>query len=136
MTKLNRRRCLIAGCAVPLALCAMTRAMADLGSATVTLTGDELRLVADNPVLLHIGEIDPASLRRVLDRLEAISFGDGTKGIADALKQPGGAAAPPSLTPADQALVDQNPALGKAMRDSPEAALDLIRLIKQAAQKK
>jgi hypothetical protein len=107
---------------------------ADLGAATVTLTGAELRLVAENPALLRLGEQNPATLRAVLDRLEAAA--PAAKDIGAALQPDATAAAPPALSPEDQALVDQNPALGKTLRESPEAALDLIRLIKQAAQGK
>ncbi len=114
-----------------LALAIATPAGADLGAATVTLTGAELRLVAENPALLRLGEQDPATLRAVLDRMEAAA--PAGKDIGAAL-QPD--AAPPTLSPEDQALVDQNPALGKTLRESPEAALDLIRLIKQASQGK
>lgn len=106
-------------------------AHADLGAATVTLTGAELRLVAENPALLRLGEQDPALLRTLLDRMEAAA--PTAKDIGGAL-QPDDAA--PALSPEDQALVDQNPALGQTLRESPEAALDLIRLIKQAAQGK
>jgi hypothetical protein len=114
-----------------LALAITTPAGADLVAPTVTLTGAELRLVAENPALLRLGEQNPATLREVLDRIEAAS--PAAKDIGAAL-QPD--AAPPTLSPEDQALVDQNPALGKTLRESPEAALDLIRLIKQASQPK
>ena len=119
--------------AVVLIMFAATSAVADLGAPTVNLTGAELRLVAENPALLRLGEQDPAFLRAVLDRLEAMPL-PASKGIDDALKGDGPATS--ALSPEDQTLLDQNPALGKAMRDSPEAALDLIRLIKQAAQAK
>src|SRR5262249_31288577 len=100
-------------------------ASADLAAPTVALTGAELRLVAENPALLRLGEQDPATLRQVLDRLEAAE--PATKSIGAAL-QPDDAVAP-ALSAEDQALVDQNPALAKTLRESPEAALDLIRLI-------
>jgi len=105
---------------------------ADLSEPTVALTGGELRLVAENPALLRLGEQDPATLRAVLDRLEAAA--PASKSVGAAL-QPDDAV-PPTLSAEDQALVNQNPALVKALRESPEAALDLIRLIKQASQGK
>jgi hypothetical protein len=120
-----------------LVLATVAPASADLASATVTLSGEELRLVAENPALLRLGESDPALLRQVLDRIEAVAPESAAKGLTGALLQPDTNVTPaPSLSPVDQALVKANPALARTLRESPEAALDLIRLIKQAAQGK
>jgi hypothetical protein len=116
-----------AAAAAWLALFAAAPVAAD---STITLSGEELRLIAENPALLRLGEQDPGSLRQVLDRLQALA--PASKGITDIFKAPDDSALPPE----DRALIAQNPVLARTLRDSPEAALDLIRLIKQAAQGK
>ena len=85
-------------------------------------TAAEVAVITRNAVLAALIQDNPWALRRVLDALAAIS----TTRIM-------GASAPSGAAPAD-ATIDPlaNPDLDQLQRVSPEALLDLFRLLKEA----
>ena len=87
----------------------------------------ERALLAANPVLERIARERPEALGPILDRLRA---------PRPSLRRtrppaPGRAEAPDG---APGSLLAKNPALADYYRDSPEAALDLLRLIREATK--
>ncbi len=84
-------------------------------------------LIAANPVLRRLQRDRPDLLRRVLKRLRAPVAAEARK-----LETPD----PDPPPPKDRdGLLAENPDLGQLHRESPEAALDLIRLIREATKK-
>ena len=87
--------------------------------------GDRALLEA-NPVLERIARERPEALGPILERLRAPAPSP----------RHGPAAAAPSEPPdrAQDGLLAENPALADYVRSSPEAALDLLRLIREATK--
>ena len=85
-------------------------------------------LLEANPVLERIARERPEALGPILDRLRAPATSSSPRH--------GPAAAKPSEPPdrAQDALLAENPALADYYRSSPEAALDLLRLIREATK--
>ena len=81
-------------------------------------------LLEANPVLERIARERPEALGPILDRLRAPALRHG----AAAAKPP----EPPDR--AQDALLAENPALADYLRSSPEAALDLLHLIREATK--
>lgn len=95
----------------------------DPGSWTAPLTQTERDLLGRNPVLAHVQQVDPAALRRILERLvELLNRND---------------AEPPleSFALEDWDILRHNPDLRIAFHGSPEATLELIRLIRTATRR-
>ena len=84
-------------------------------------------LIAANPVLERLARQDPALLRKVLGRLRAPLPSHRRTLAEDRPKPP---------TAAEDAVLAENPDLAGLYRESPEAALDLLRLIREAAKKR
>ena len=83
-------------------------------------------LLEANPVLERIARERPEALGPILDRLRA---------PAPAPRHGPAAAKPPEPPDrAQDALLAENPALADYLRSSPEAALDLLRLIREATK--
>lgn len=81
-------------------------------------------LIEANPVLERIARERPEALGPILDRLRAPR--PGSRVLAqDRAEAPDGA---------QGGLLAENPALADYYRDSPEAALDLLRLIREATK--
>ena len=89
--------------------------------------GDRALLEA-NPVLERIACERPEALGPILERLRAPAPPSSSRH--------GPAAAQPSEPPdrAQDGLLAENPALADYVRSSPEAALDLLRLIREATK--
>ena len=83
-------------------------------------------LVAANPELERIARENPELLHEVLRRLRESTFS-----YSRALTQ----ARPKPASAAESAILAENPDLGEFYRESPEAALDLLRLIREAAKR-
>ena len=83
-------------------------------------------LLEANPVLERIAREHPEALGPILDRLRAP--------VPPSRRGP--VAAKPSDPPdrAQDGLLAENPALADYLRSSPEAALDLLRLIREATK--
>ena len=85
-------------------------------------------LIAANPVLERLGRESPALLREVLERLRSpVPEPSYRRSLAQDQPKP--------ATPAETAVLAENPDLSQYHRESPEAALDLLRLIREAAKK-
>lgn len=83
-------------------------------------------LIAANPVLERLAQESPALLDKVLRRLRApASASLGERTLERPQLQP--------TTPAEVAVLADNPDIARYYRESPEAALDLLRLIREAA---
>ena len=93
--------------------------------AAVAGKSDE-ELIDANPVLERLGRESPALLDEVLERLRAPA---PEPSYSRSLVQD-----PPK--PAEAAVLAENPDLSRYHRESPEAALDLLRLIREAAKKR
>ena len=108
------------------------RAAADL------VGGDETRPAEDhesddaiieaNPLLQRLQRENPELLREALERLR-------TPVPATSSRRTLERDAPKPETEADRAILDENPAFASLYRESAEAALDLLRLIREAAKK-
>ena len=85
-------------------------------------------LIAANPVLQRLERESPELLGEVLERLRATPVEPSHR---RSLVQ----ARPKPATPAETAVLAANPDLSQYYRESPEAALDLLRLIREAAKK-
>ena len=85
-------------------------------------------LIAANPVLERLARRDPALLHEVLGRLRTPPPSPSHRRTL-AQDQP----EPP--TAAEHAVLAENPDLAGLYRESPEAALDLLRLIREAAKR-
>jgi hypothetical protein len=99
-------------------------ALADLASrppSPPALDSGQQAVVANNPDLATLGETSPWTLRTVLAR---IAESPRIKGSPSADLAP--------LNSADAAFMDRNPALLNVYQASPEAAADLLALIKAA----
>ena len=83
-------------------------------------------LIAANPVLGRLAREDPALLREVLGRLRTQPRSH-RRTLAKDQSEP--------ETAADSAVLAENPDFTELHRESPEAALDLLRLIREAAKK-
>ena len=114
-----------------LAVLASHAAPADLGgrSETHTTVADamEQALIEANPILERIARERPEALGEILDRLRAPE--SSHRRSLEALDDTGD----PEGAEHDGILAE-NPALADYHRDSPEAALDLLRLIREATQ--
>ena len=84
-------------------------------------------LIAANPVLQRLQRERPALLRKVLRRLRSPL----PAGRARKLERPQPAPTPEKA----KEILGKNPDFGQLHRESPEAALDLIKLIREAARK-
>ena len=127
-TMVVSRRTLLAAI---LAVLVPSRAGADLVGreeirAAVTGKPDDV-LIAVNPALQRLAREDPARLREVLERLRAQPR-PHRRTLARNQPEP--------ATAAESATLAENPDLAELYRESPEAALDLLRLIREAAKKK
>ena len=81
-------------------------------------------LIEANPVLERIARERPEALGPILDRLRAPRPGSRAR-AQDRAEAPDGA---------QGGLLAENPALADYYRDSPEAALDLLHLIREATK--
>ncbi len=81
-------------------------------------------LIEANPLLRRLQGAHPELLREALERLRTPAGAS-----ARSLERP----APPE---AESGVLEENPDLDALYRESPEAALDLIRLIREATRKK
>ena len=115
-----------------LAVFASHAAFADLigRSETRTTVADttERALIEANPILERIARERPEALREILDRLRAPE-----PSHRRSLEAPGDAEDPDS---AEHDILDENPVLADYYRESPEAALDLLRLIREATKER
>ena len=84
-------------------------------------------LIEANPVLERIARERPEALGEILDRLRAPD-----PSLRRSPRTPDRTEAPDG---AQDGLLAENPALADYYRDSPEAALDLLRLIREATKK-
>lgn len=115
-----------------LAVFASHAASADLIGRTETRTTvadtTERALIEANPILERIARERPEALREILDRLRAPE-----PSHRRSLEAPGDAEDPDS---AEHDILDENPVLADYYRESPEAALDLLRLIREATKER
>ena len=95
--------------------------------AAVAGKSDE-ELMGANPVLERLGRESPAVLREVLARLRSPAPEPSSR---RSLVQD----QPKPATHAEATVLAENPDLSQYYRESPEAALDLLRLIREAAKK-
>ena len=115
-----------------LAVFASHAASADLIGRTETRTmvadTTERALIEANPILERIARERPEALREILDRLRAPepSHRRSLETPYDAEDQDG----------AEHGILDENPDLADYYRESPEAALDLLRLIREATKER
>ena len=87
-------------------------------------------LIAANPVLQRMERESSALLGEVLERLRATPAEPShRRSLVQAQPKPKPA------TQAETAVLAENPDLSQYHRESPEAALDLLRLIREAAKK-
>jgi len=95
--------------------------------AAVAGKSDE-ELIGTNPVLERLGRESPALLGEVLERLRSpVPEPSYRRSLVQDQPKP--------ATPAETAVLAENPDLSQYHRESPEAALDLLRLIREAAKK-
>ena len=85
-------------------------------------------LIAANPVLERLERESPSLLDEVLVRLRAPTPDAPRTRTLDQVE-------PRPATEAETAVLADNPDLSEYYRESPEAALDLLRLIREAANK-
>ena len=85
-------------------------------------------IIEANPILRRLRHENPELLREVLGRLR-------TAVPAKSRRRALGGALPGPATEADREILDENPAFADLYRESAEAALDLLRLIREAAKK-
>ena len=88
----------------------------------------ERALIEANPILERIARERPEALREILDRLRAPapSYRRSLEALDDA-EDPGGS---------QSGIFAENPDLADYYRESPEAALDLLRLIREATKER
>ena len=100
----------------------------------VGLGAPERALLEANPILERIARERPEALGEILDRLNAPerSHRRGLETLDDT-GDPGDTGDPDD---AESGILDQNPDLADFYRESPEAALDLLRLIREATKEK
>lgn len=101
----------------------LSPARGDLGGLPArppALSAGEMGVLADNPDLASLNDTSPWTLRAVLDALASLP--PGAAGNAD----------PDRIKGMDRQLLDRNSALTRIYRASPEAALELLALIKAA----
>ena len=84
-------------------------------------------LIAANPALEQLGRARPDLLREALARLRS-GAPSHRRSLEDAAAEPASAE--------ESSALSENPDLDELYRESPEAALDLLRLIREAAKKK
>ena len=85
-------------------------------------------LIGANPVLERLGRESPAVLREVLERLRSPApEPSSSRSLVQEQPKP--------ATHAETVVLAENPDLSQYYRESPEAALDLLRLIREAAKK-
>ena len=124
----RRRRAVIVGA---FAVLLSHGAAADLVSRVGTGAAEGLEsddaIIEANPVLQRLRRENPELLGKVLERLRAAV---PAKSRGRAL---GGNVSGPA-TEADREILDENPAFADLYRESAEAALDLLRLIREAAK--
>ena len=109
--------------AVPAALLAALASHAAPGD-LVGRDAPQRTLIEANPVLERIARERPEALGPILDRLRAPGSGSRAR-APDRAEAPDGA---------HGGILAENPALADYYRDSPEAALDLLRLIREATK--
>ena len=88
-------------------------------------------LIAANPVLRQVQRVRPSLLPEILRRLRAPVATRDDRMLER--PDPGPAQPPP---PEQGQVLEENPDLGQLHRESPEAALDLLRLIREATRKR
>ena len=86
-------------------------------------------LIAANPILERLERESPALLGEVLERLRATA---PEPSYRRSLVQD----QPKPATPEETSVLAENPDLSQYHRESPEAALDLLRLMREAAKKR
>ena len=125
----RRRRAVIVGA---FAVLLSNGAAADLVGRVGTGAADRLEsddaIIEANPVLQRLRRENPELLREVLERLR-------TAVPARSRRRALGGELPAPATEADRQILDENPAFADLYRESAEAALDLLRLIREAAKK-
>ena len=125
------RRAVRTACVAVLTVLVSHGAAADLGGGTevraaVAGRSDEA-LIAANPVLGRLARESPALLGEVLDRLRAPAPEPPySRSLVQQRREP--------ATQAETAVLAENPDFFQFYRESPEAALDLLRLIREAAK--
>ena len=127
---MSRRRGIVA--AGLLSVFASHAASADLigRSETRTTVADttERALIEANPILERIARERPEALREILDRLRV-----PPPAHRRSLEAPGDTEA---SNGAEHGILAENPDLADYYRESPEAALDLLRLIREATKER
>ena len=125
-------RTLRTACVAALAVLLSHGTAADLVGHTKVRTAvagkSDEELMGANPVLERLGRKSPAVLREVLERLR--STAPEPSSSRSLVQDP-----PKPATHAETAILADNPDLSQYYRESPEAALDLLRLIREAAKK-
>lgn len=84
-------------------------------------------IIEANPALQRLRRENPELLREVLERLRATV-------PAKSSRRALGGNLPGPATDADREILEENPAFADLYRESAEAALDLLRLIREAAK--
>ena len=129
--RIRRTSCVAAALAVLLANGADADLVAnieDTGVRTAVADKSDEALIAANPALEQLGQESPALLDEVLERLRsAAPEASWHRGLTQDQPKP--------VTPSELTLLAENPDLSEYYRESPEAALDLLRLIREAAKK-
>ena len=133
MRRLPVSRCLLWRPLLLLALVFLFAPPADadlVGRSTPPMTSADAAntaLIEANPFLNLLASENPELLRSVLgfmrDRPQGVKRGAQLQG------------APEPLTEREEQLLEENPVFKKLYRSSPEAFLDLLRLIREAAKK-
>ena len=96
------------------------------------MSESERALIDANPILRQLVGEHPEALREVLGRLQE---GLPPRGSRSLVSPPTESARKPAAGSEENVFVE-NPDLGALHRESPEAALDLLRLIREAAKRK
>ena len=128
MAYLNMRTALIAALAVVLSHGAAADLVGQADARAAVAGKSDEALIGANPVLERLRRESPALLGEVLERLRAPAL---EPSYSRSLVQD----QPKPATPAETAVLAENPDLSQYHRESPEAALDLLRLIREAAKK-
>lgn len=107
-------------------------ALAQWASDTVTFTEAEEKVISANEALAKVRKSDPSLVRHALTMLPVLSEAGPKDRTKDMTVDRAGAA--PTLTEEEAEFLRRNPAIEKAFRSSPEAAHDLLVLIRNAAK--
>ena len=126
-----RRTAVLATLSLLLAVLPTHRALADLAesaSVRAAVAGkSDAALIAANPVLERLGQESPHLLSEVLERLRTPTpRSSHQRGLVQRAPRP--------ATASETAILTENPDFSQLYRESPEAALDLLRLIREASK--